>query len=447
MRRVDNPFCLDPKETSCPRLKKLGMEWDPVTGSVKLSEPSPQTASDTPTPTPTPTPRRPIDLYKDITGRNPGGSKLDPKILPQRVNVEGLTKAQLNSAKLCRAAKLYYTDGPKSAQDYLDGEFGEGFYEIQPELSGKYHITVKTSEGFEIASRGIESGNSMDAIDLYNLTNNPRNAESYKEIMDTYESLEGNVDTLHGYSRGGKVMLHIGAETGTDVIAHSPAIGSNELALSGENSVEIVRPDSDFASSLLGLGHPDNWNVHVYQSEPGTGSIEQHFLRNNLNAPSTDIDIYGAPLRGELDPVSTTASAVGAVGLVTGVVETGFHAADKQTPKELEYTNIALGESMAAYETPSYFEATTVGSEAAWINEKLLDNSGITGAIANLTGRGRQNKQLQEMLKGNPITQPHPLAEDPLVQQQQPPPANYNEDGSFEQEGKTYVEVPLGGGG
>lgn len=362
--RYANPFCLDPKDTSCPRLAKLGMKFDTNTGKLVQSKQELPKTDET------------KSLVEKVNTANwEGYATLDNKILPQKPNVKGLTQKQVDSAKLCRAAKIYYKEGYEKAQEYI----GEK-YTILPEHSGKFHITVINTETgeYEIAGRGIEFGNSEDLLDLAKLTTDPKSAQSYKDIVETINDLEIEPEVLHGYSRGGKVMINIGHETGIDVIAHNPALGTNELKLTEpKNNVEIVRMAGDFASSLTGIFHPVHWKTSVVEAGSSEGSIEQHFLQNLLNKPVNDVDVYGRPLRAEIDIPETMTGVAGLVGLGGGVADIVYKSLGKKDPKELVYTNAVVGESAIAYTAPEMFQAEAGASDITY----FMDRTGFTESL------------------------------------------------------------------
>ena len=67
MNRYKNPFCLDPKETSCPRLEKLGVKFNTQTGRLEISSKATpeQPTVDTPEPPEPPVNTRlPPDIHK-----------------------------------------------------------------------------------------------------------------------------------------------------------------------------------------------------------------------------------------------------------------------------------------------------------------------------------------------------------------------------------------------
>ena len=374
--RYKNPYCLDPTETSCPRLAKLGMKWNPATGALVQSEQElPKTDDET------------KSLVEKVNAANwEGYSTIDNKILPQKPNVTALNQKQVDSAKLCRASKIYYKEGYEKAQEYL----GEK-YTILPEYSGKFHITVINTETgeYEIAGRGIEFGNPEDILDLAQMTLNPKSAQSYKDIVETINDLEIEPDILHGYSRGGKVMINIGHETGIDVIAHNPALGTNELELTEpRNNVEIVRMAGDFASSLTGLFHPDHWKTSVVEAGSSEGSVEQHFLHNLLNKPVTDVDVYGRPLRAEIDIPESMSGVAGLAGLGGGIADITYKSMGKKDPEALVYTNAVVGESTLAYSAPEMFQAESGASDI----EYLMERTGFTESLKSRTRKEEETR-------------------------------------------------------
>ena len=158
MNRVKNPFCLDPTETSCPRLARLGLKFNTDTGTLVQSTQELTKSNEIPK-----------SLVEKTEIEN-WGNTVDNKILPQKANVTEITETQMKSAKLTKAASIYYKDGFQKAQDYL----GEDYKIIQAH-SGKFHITVENTEtgDYEISIRGIEFGNPEDLLDLTKLTTNP----------------------------------------------------------------------------------------------------------------------------------------------------------------------------------------------------------------------------------------------------------------------------------
>jgi len=46
METIKNPYCLDPKETRCPRLDRMGLEWNPRTGRLDRTSVPPQRPTD-----------------------------------------------------------------------------------------------------------------------------------------------------------------------------------------------------------------------------------------------------------------------------------------------------------------------------------------------------------------------------------------------------------------
>ena len=86
--------------------------------------------------------------------------KAPVRIVPLKPNVQDLTQAQINKARMIKASRIAYTDDFEAAQTYLDEQSIP--YDIDTTLSSKESLVLIGDDGVTIAYRGTEIRNPMD---------------------------------------------------------------------------------------------------------------------------------------------------------------------------------------------------------------------------------------------------------------------------------------------
>ncbi len=393
MRRVKNPFCLDPEETSCPRLAKKGLVWNPENGTLEIApEPEPSTP-------PPPAPKKPSRI--DELRRTGAFPKIGDLIIPLSPNVPGLTKNQYKASKLPRASTIYFEEGFDEAQKYLGDE-----YRILEPWSGYYHIAVfNRDDKVEIGVRGIEPTNRFDIQDLYTLTTNPEEARSYQDVLKITNELE--VERISGFSRGGSVALLVGEEKGIYAYAINPAVSKRIMGLSGKNA-EVIRTTGDFASSLLGLNNPFKTYVVEAIPEYKDDPVSQHLLRNILADGDNLPDVYGTGyVKPQVDFGRMGTSAFGGVGLGLGIADVVYKSRG-QSDRGVSTAGAVAGEIITGIDAPqmSFLEG---GSSDI---DYFMDRTGFTASMRTNTRKEQDEqeefiKQVRENLgKGSGTKQP-----------------------------------------
>jgi len=310
----------------------------------------------------------------------------DMKPLTLKANITELNAKQMEAARLSRAASIYNKQGLRAAQEYLGGDF-----EIVPEYSGRTHITVVNSDNdYEIAVRGIDPLSPYDVNDVATMTINPESAQSTRDLVSTIESLPSKPVRLSGFSRGGGTATTAGNKYDIDVVAINPSLNHNHMRYRpGESSVDIIRTTGDFASTGV-IASPDHWKVHVIDGG-GSDGISDHQLDRILSQPSSGADVYGRPMRPEVDLQATALSGLGAAGFGLGVAEVVYNVNDKPAPKPLQVSNEVVNTGIMANEAPSMMVGDGMASDTQYFFERL----GITDYLTS-SQRKEQDRQIAQ---------------------------------------------------
>jgi hypothetical protein len=279
----------------------------------------PPTPPPTPTPSPTPTPPDKDDKKKKFELR-PGTS------FRIRKGANKITDEQRRSARLSEASYIHEKDGLEAAQDYLDDN-GMSDHRIDPETSSDVGITTvnERTGDIDVAFRGTNPTNINDLKTDMELLHNkdPKEVEHYnkaREHMKTVIDKYGTPDKLHGHSLGGSTAITMGEEHGVDTSTQDPAMSKDLIGRKLNQSHEVTRTTTDFASSPLGISKNDYKITTVEPLEPSVNPVDSHSLRHITES---------GPRRA--DYLEQTAKATMKAGKITGE-----HVLIDETQRSLE---------------------------------------------------------------------------------------------------------------
>jgi hypothetical protein len=294
----------------------------PISGrTIPKDEPKYTPDITPPTPPPSPTPPSPDkDDKKKKFELRPGTS------FRIRKGANKITDEQRRSARLSEASYIHEKDGLEAAQDYLDDN-GMSDHRIDPETSSDVGITTvneKTGD-VDVAFRGTDPTNINDLKTDMELLHNkdPKEVEHYnkaREHMKTVIDKYGTPDKLHGHSLGGSTAITMGEEHGVNSSTQDPAMTKDLIGRKLNQSHEVTRTTTDFASSPLGISKNDYKITTVEPLEPSVNPVDSHSLRHITES---------GPRRA--DYLEQTAKATMKAGKITGE-----HVLIDETQKSLE---------------------------------------------------------------------------------------------------------------
>ena len=206
------------------------------------------------------------------------------RIAPLKPNVQDLTQAQINKARMVKASRIAYTDDFEAAQTYLDEQSIP--YDIDTTLSSKEGLVLVGDDGVTIAYRGTEirnptdlSADAMIAVGVEESHPEFRTSdEQFKLVQETY----GPPNELVGYSLGGTKAMTLGNKHGIDTTTFNAFTGKNLLASESTATHNVIRTTEDFATLGIGLaGTKKNWEVSsILPHQDKLNPIEAHNLNN-----------------------------------------------------------------------------------------------------------------------------------------------------------------------
>lgn len=178
MNRVKNPFCLDPEDTSCPRLKSIGMKWNPTTGNLEFDSTEPTT---------------PVSSIPNEM-KIPGDVHLLDRLDKRGKNEDILEKTEKLTTSLLR---FYKSRSPT----YLKS--------IPPEISAIYNA-ISTPERFVAENRGWEIFDTSKELGLSVLFN-----KEEKLVYVNYSGFDGRTPWLKNVL---SIFFGKGIETSEDIV-------------------------------------------------------------------------------------------------------------------------------------------------------------------------------------------------------------------------------------
>jgi hypothetical protein len=196
----------------------------------------------------------------------------------------------LMKARMAEASKIYYEQGEKAAQDYLDRY--KIAYTIEKQLSSDIALVLIDNETGEIilSYRGTDISNSKDLItDALALFGQERNSPEYGEVkqqLEAVEELYGTPKELIGFSRGSVLSMNLGDEYNIPTTQFNPLISPSLVKGQSEGSThEIFRTVNDPVSILAKGKIPSNtkWNIRsVLPLKDTLNPMEEHYLKQFL---------------------------------------------------------------------------------------------------------------------------------------------------------------------
>lgn len=461
MRRVKNPFCLDPKETSCPRLAKIGMEWNPSTGTLQLT---PNTidikeAIRTHTTLTEPTSRGFIpsksEIKTDRTLSTPDRLKEDVSYEDDwRVMSIYDPDTAVAVDKLRRAKELDIED---EYMDYLNG-----LSSIEPETGGLEKVgslgnTLNIYEGDNkliFSFHGAIAGSKDENLKWNVLMGQDKyiqNSDSFNEIRKTIEDYidEYPLDKLEfiGYSLGGYKARFFAGLFGGDAHLFNAHIMPFSVFPKMTGKANFHTIISDQTSFKYWLPY---WNGEITTERDS--SNETHTLYN----PKTGIDPINpnpeefireghdlAHLRsgGERftpDRYNIGSGALGLVGLGFGVADIVYEAEGDRgsTARGIETSGAVVGEIQTGIDAPQMSFIEGSASDITY----FMDRFGFTDFLKS----DERKRQEAEMAMTPSQRIQKRFEEDPDKTDLGTIGQEVTEDTgtSFVMGGKTYVEVP-----
>ena len=206
------------------------------------------------------------------------------RIAPLKPNVQDLTQAQINKARMIKASRIAYTDDFEAAQTYLDEQSIP--YDIDTTLSSKEGLVLVGGDGVTIAYRGTEIRNpvdlSADAMIAVGVEENHPQFKTADEQFKLVQEKYGSPNELVGYSLGGTKAMTLGNKHGIDTTTFNAFTGKNLLASESTATHNVIRTTEDFATLGIGLaGGKKNWEVSsILPHQDKLNPIEAHELSN-----------------------------------------------------------------------------------------------------------------------------------------------------------------------
>jgi hypothetical protein len=206
------------------------------------------------------------------------------RIAPLKPNVQDLTQAQINKARMVKASRIAYTDDFEAAQTYLDEQSIP--YDIDTTLSSKDGLVLVGDDGVTIAYRGTEIRNpvdlSADAMIAVGVEENHPQFKTADEQFKLVQEKYGSPNELVGYSLGGTKAMTLGNKHGIDTTTFNAFTGKNLLASESTATHNVIRTTEDFATLGIGLaGGKKNWEVSsILPHQDKINPIEAHKLSN-----------------------------------------------------------------------------------------------------------------------------------------------------------------------
>ena len=409
MNRYKNPYCLDPKETSCPRLAKLGMKWNASTGTLefdRLPPTSPPISPPTrPSTSPQPPPRPfilPIKKPKDISG----------VLYPEKV-LEDIPKEDFD-----KITQMY----PDLTEIAGLGEHEvEGTWMLEGELLD-YGVRVYSdtfyTKKIRITFEGADETRTKDAhlkwSVLFGEDTKVQNSKSFKEIetfidgvLDTFTNIGEYDIEMIGYSLGGYKARFFAPKYNARYLG----IGAHILPWSKFPSA-LTRPGrfvttiNDQTSWKYWLPY---WNgrivgdYNVSENEThevilpsndvgrGEGSMGEIAASHNL-AHYVPSDNRGVP---EEHFSSYTSATLGALGMVLGTTDLIQQITHSRNENIIE-ANEVVGTIQSGVDAPGYFVATSGANDMAYFTEKILNESGLINYLKTPARRREEQRYAVE---------------------------------------------------
>lgn len=407
MNRYKNPYCLDPKETSCPRLKKLGMKFDTTTGTLVRDTEDPEApealeverpVTDTTRPDPRPF-SLPIKKPKDISGI------LYPENLLDDIPKDVFDKITQVYPDLTERAGL----GEREVDGnwLLEGELLDYGVRVYSDTFGKKEIRI-TFEGAS-AQRTKDAHLKWDV--LLGQDTKVQNSKSFKEIetfidgiLDTFPDREDFDIEMIGYSLGGYKARFFAPKYNARFLG----IGTHILPWS-----KFPSPLTKQGRFITSINDQTSWKYWLPYWD-GKITTNYNSTENEIHEvllPSKDV-VKGEGFMGEVMAShdlahyvpndnrgipeehfsSYSAGTLSALGMVLGGADLVTQIADKRN-ENLTKASETVGTVQSGVDAPGYFVATSGSNDLAYFTEKILMNSGLIDYMKTDT-RKREEKRI-----------------------------------------------------
>lgn len=232
------------------------------------------------TQTPTPTNQQQPDI------------QAKPKIAkgkPQPASDKTIPEDVLMKARMAQASRLFSTEGPESAQEYLNKY--KINYTVEPELSSDIGLVLIDNNTGEtiIAYRGTDITNPKDLItDALALFGSEKLSPEYSESQIQIEAVTeryGLPKELVGFSRGSVLSMNLGDEYKIPTTQLNPLISPSLVENQSKGSFhDIFRTKNDPVSFLAAATRENtNWRVRsVLPLKDTLNSWKEHNLSQLL---------------------------------------------------------------------------------------------------------------------------------------------------------------------
>lgn len=435
MNRVKNPYCLDPKETSCPRLKKLGMEWDPVSGSLKRTTAPPARPT---LPEGIAVAHEDLQLIKELgSGRNPNAKKSLDMLFRyyKRMSPTYLDEIPPEVSKLAAAIERPYqfereNEGWQVVANFMD-ELGVNA--IANESEKKLYINFRGfSKDHEFENvKNIFMGRDNKIQYSEDFT---KNRAFLNDILGEYEGFDVQ---FNGHSYGGyKARYFASLFDEKSVLLNSHHMPWSRFPDGGKHIAYTVVTDPLDFKHLFGVTKKNETHFYVPSNEYNASEgmeklVDGHYLtqfdaleRKNtfLASYHEHIGVLGTIAGGlgvgmsiyditqNRDPTNTMALTTSTFDPAGLILDSEYQYDDENPP--------TFGIDWGIYTALQPFKSTIL-SGTPWGKKRAAQNEEIAFHEKVLAGLAEQNNQ-------NTYT----------------PPSQPFEPETFTMGGKTYVEVP-----
>ena len=426
MNRAKNPFCLDPKETSCPRLAKLGMKWNPSTGTLEnIFE------KDTKIDIPNKLPDELVEEINNVKGTPP--EKEDEVDINKSISTTHLPEAIVKGSKRIadQIAPVYLDEVPTDVSHIAVGiENPEKFLVENPEWGGVYNnpkfgmnvLKNDTTQELHFNFRGFTSENENETRNVYNiLKGKDKTVQTSADFVQTEIIIEHFMERFpdykvqfNGHSYGGYRAKYLASLYDTEsVLLNSHHMPWSKFPKGGLHTTYTIVTDFLDLKHLFGSLARNERHFYLPQNKNIMGGLmDGHYLHQFfgemrkskfLQRYNEHIGVLGTIMIGfglgesinemvhHKDPTNTL--AITGSGFTPGglIVDPDYKYNDDDPPK--------FGIDYGIYKALQPFKSTIL-HHTPWGRERLREDSAINGI---------------------PITQNHPLADDPSVQPAQEP--------------------------
>lgn len=442
MNTIKNPYCLDPKDTRCPRLDKLGMEWDAVNGRLKVIEPSIIDEA---------TKRRVDSILKEPTARGffPLKSKVgetlsSPDRFAENMSFEDEVRVYsiYNSTIATHLHNLRKAEKLDLLNEYND--YVDGLSSTEPEIDGIKVIgrlgktlTIYEGDGklmfsFHGALQGTKDEHFKWLV-LLGRDKFVQNSDTFNEIREVINKYidEYPLDKLEfiGYSLGGyKARLFAGEFGGDAYLFNGHIMPFSELPeLTGKAYYHTVMNDDTSFKYWIPY-----WNGQVTTERDSSNEIHTLYLPRSDVLNEEHIPFRGHTLQhlhsgGERvvpEDYNPASGALGLVGMGLGVADITILASGNEPSRGMETAGAVVGEVQTGIDAPqmSFIEGSANDIDY------FMDRFGITDYLKS-PERKRQEKEMREEDLGAGT-----YARDPNA------PVTQDTGSSFVMGGKTYYQ-------